>query len=229
MRHIQTWLAFIIVLISVPAFADNTQITKDPFQDIVAKYQAANPKPKLSEEARKFKVQAEFEVQQKQFVTAAEFYGKALEIAPWWPEGHFNRAIILGETKQYQDAMIEMKHYLLLVPDAPDARAAQDKIYEWDVGATAAKEAATKAIKQLSCESTGIPTRKWNFSFNFANHTVTNNQHTYSFDGFWGNFLTWQDAEDGLVRLLPNGPPGEYGGMIGADTFWSQRNVLCKP
>jgi hypothetical protein len=25
-----------------------------------------------------------------------------------------------------------LKNYLLLVPDAPDTRAAQDKIYEWE-------------------------------------------------------------------------------------------------
>jgi hypothetical protein len=55
-----------------------------------------------------------------------------LDIAPWWPEGHFNRALIMGETKKYWDAMREMKRYLLLVPDAPDARAAQDKIYQWE-------------------------------------------------------------------------------------------------
>ena len=104
----------------------------DPFNAVVANYRAANPKPQLPEEARKFKVQAEFAVQQKQFDTAADLYGKALEIAPWWPEGHFNRALILGELKQYQRAIREMKLYVRLAPDAPDARAAQDKIYQWE-------------------------------------------------------------------------------------------------
>jgi hypothetical protein len=28
--------------------------------------------------------------------------------------------------------MREMKYYLQLVPDAPNARAAQDKIYDWE-------------------------------------------------------------------------------------------------
>lgn len=156
MNHIQAWLAVIIFLICAPAFADNTEASKafrdcpecpemvvipagslgesnDLFQEIVAKYQAANPRPQLSEEARKFKVQAEFAVREKQFDKAAELYGKALEIAPWWPEGHFNRAQILGEEKKYWDAMREMKHYLLLVPEASNARAAQDKIYQWEV------------------------------------------------------------------------------------------------
>ncbi len=158
MKHTQTWLALIIFLICAPAFADNTEAGKsfrdcpdcpdmvvipagsfdmgsnnDPFQGVVARYRAANPKPRLPEEARKFKVQAEFVLQDKQFDEALELYGNALEIAPWWPEGHYNRALILGETKKYRDAMNEMKRYLLLVPDAPDARKAQDKIYQWEV------------------------------------------------------------------------------------------------
>ena len=132
MKHIQPWLSVVIFLICSPAFAEDANTVPDPFQEIAAKYRTANPKPQLPEEARKFKVQAEFAVQEKQFTNAADLYGKALDIAPWWPEGHFNRALILGETKKYWDAMREMKRYLLLVPDAPDARAAQDKIYVWD-------------------------------------------------------------------------------------------------
>ena len=129
MKHIKIWLAAITFLFCAPAFADNTN---DPFQEVVTNYLAANPKPQLPEEARKFKVQAEFAVQEKQFDLAIDLYGNALEIAPWWPDGHFNRALILGEAKKYWDAMREMKRYLLLAPDAPDARAAQDKIYVWD-------------------------------------------------------------------------------------------------
>lgn len=127
---IHTWLAVVIFLFCAPALADDTN---DPFQEVVAKYRAANPKPRLPEEARKFKVQAEFAVQKKLFDQALELYGKALEIAPWWPEGHYNRALILGEMNKYRDGMSEMKRYLLLVPNAPDARAAQDKIYQWEV------------------------------------------------------------------------------------------------
>jgi formylglycine-generating enzyme required for sulfatase activity len=129
MKHIQKWLAVIIVLMCTPSFADNAN---DPFREVAAKYLAANPKPQFPEEARKYKVQAEFAVQEKQFTKAVEFYGKALDIAPWWPEGHFNRALILGETKKYWDAMREMKRYLLLAPDATNARSAQDKIYQWE-------------------------------------------------------------------------------------------------
>jgi len=133
MKHLHTLLAIIVILICAPAFSDTTDNKIDPFQDVAAQYRAANPKPKLPEEAYKFKVQAEFAIQEKQFDKAAGLYGKALEVAPWWPEGHFNRALILGETKKYRKAMSEMKRYLLLVPDAPDARAAQNMIYQWEI------------------------------------------------------------------------------------------------
>jgi hypothetical protein len=53
-------------------------------------------------------------------------------VAPWWPEGYFNRALILGETGRYRKAVEEMRKYLMIVPGAPDAREAQDKIYEWE-------------------------------------------------------------------------------------------------
>lgn len=85
----------------------------------------------LPEEANKYKVQAEGAVRDKQFDDAADFYAAALEIAPWWPVGHFNRALVLGEAGDYELAKREMTYYLQLVPDAPNARAAQDKIYEW--------------------------------------------------------------------------------------------------
>lgn len=102
------------------------------FSEAAANYRAADPKPSFPEAARRFRIQAEASVQEKEFEDAADLYAEALKIAPWWPEGRFNRALILGELKEHAEAMVEMKRYLALVPDAPNARAAQDKIYEWE-------------------------------------------------------------------------------------------------
>jgi regulator of sirC expression with transglutaminase-like and TPR domain len=77
-------------------------------------------------------VQAEAAVQAKNWSKAAFSFREALLIAPWWPEGRFNRALILGEMGDYAVAAQEMQRYLLLVPGAPNARAAQDKIYVWE-------------------------------------------------------------------------------------------------
>lgn len=102
------------------------------FEAIAAQYRAANPKPAFPEEARRFKVQAEFAVEQKRLPDAARLYAEALKVAPWWPEGRFNRALILAEGGQYRGAIAEMRRYLVLVPAAPDARVAQDSIYRWE-------------------------------------------------------------------------------------------------
>ena len=88
--------------------------------------------PDIPEAARRFKVQAEGAVHDKDYGAAAEFYGQAIGVAPWWPEGHFNRALVLSNTGDYELAIVEMKRYLELMPDAQDARAAQDKVYEWE-------------------------------------------------------------------------------------------------
>jgi hypothetical protein len=77
--------------------------------------------------------QAAFDEQAKSYRdAAANLYARALYIAPWWPEGHFNAALILGDLRQYDKAIDHMTKYLALVPNAADARAAQDKIYAWE-------------------------------------------------------------------------------------------------
>jgi formylglycine-generating enzyme required for sulfatase activity len=128
--NLRTWLLAAFVFVPASAFAAETP---DPFLEVAAQYKAANPKPQLSEEARKYKVQAEFLVQEKQTDKAIALYGKALELAPWWAEGRYRLGLALAETKKYRDAMVEMKRYLLLAPEGEFARNAQDKIYQWEL------------------------------------------------------------------------------------------------
>ncbi|MBI5316076.1 MAG: tetratricopeptide repeat protein [Nitrospirae bacterium] len=90
-------------------------------------------KPALPEEARKFGVQATSLVERKRYEEAVALYKKALEIAPWWAEGHFNRALVLANQNRFHEAIAGMKHFVLLTPDSADARAAQDKLYEWEL------------------------------------------------------------------------------------------------
>jgi len=102
------------------------------FQEAAQNYRDAATKPPLPDEVRRFRVQAEGAVRDKDFDAAANLYKQGLNLAPWWHQGHFNRALVLSETGEFSDAVVEMKRYLALVPDAPDARAAQDRIYEWE-------------------------------------------------------------------------------------------------
>ena len=78
-------------------------------------------------------------IRQKQFDEAANLYREALKVAPWWPEGRYNRALVLGETKQYREAIVEMKRFLQLEPNSPDVRRIQDQIYEWEAAMNIAR------------------------------------------------------------------------------------------
>jgi len=107
------------------------------FQAIVRQYREAATKPEFPEDARRFRVRAESAVSDKRFDDAADRYEEALKLVPWWPEGRFNRAVVLGDLERYTEAIREMKKYLALVPDSPNARAAQDQIYSWEDKSTA--------------------------------------------------------------------------------------------
>lgn len=115
------------------------ELSDEAFAAIAERYRAE--KPAFPEEARRFRVQAEAAVSEKLFGEAADKYEAALRAAPWWPEGRFNRALVLGELERHGEAIKEMKRYLALAPEAANARAAQDKIYAWE--AAAERAAAT--------------------------------------------------------------------------------------
>jgi tetratricopeptide (TPR) repeat protein len=117
---------------AVKSAQDAAEKDRRDFDAALPAYRAAKVKPPLPETARKYKVQAEAAIQDKDFNGAAGLLRQALKIAPWWPEGRYNLALVLGETGGRAEAAVEMKRYLALVPDAPDAREAQDKIYVWE-------------------------------------------------------------------------------------------------
>lgn len=50
-----------------------------------------------------------------------------------YPEAYFNLALLSAQMQRFKPAIAYMKQYLLLAPDAKDARAGQDKIYEWEL------------------------------------------------------------------------------------------------
>jgi hypothetical protein len=89
-------------------------------------------KPPLPEDVQRSRIMAEDAFNNKDFGKAAEYYEKGLEVEPLWPQGQFNAAILRGELQDYLMAAFHMKCYLELVPDAPNAKAAREKIYLWE-------------------------------------------------------------------------------------------------
>lgn len=91
--------------------------------------------PALPEEARKHAIRAEELVKMGKFYDAAKEYEDAIKIAPYIPLLYYNLALVYAETGWTGSGVAVgwMKAYLDLVPDAPDARAGQDKIYKWEL------------------------------------------------------------------------------------------------
>lgn len=85
-----------------------------------------------TERLRRVQVQVENALKEQRTVEAAILYRDALNESAGWPDGHFNLALLYGDLEFYADAINEMRRYLYLVPNASDARAAQDKIYDWE-------------------------------------------------------------------------------------------------
>ena len=106
------------------------------FRPMADAYRAEKAKPPVPEEQRRFIVQANSWAQQKNFAMALATYGKVLEINPVsYPAAYYNMALMHAQEKRPFEAIVSMKKYLLLAPEAEDARSAQDKIYEWEAAA----------------------------------------------------------------------------------------------
>ncbi|MBN1140842.1 MAG: tetratricopeptide repeat protein [Deltaproteobacteria bacterium] len=104
------------------------------FTATAAKYRALSTKPVMSEDQRKSIVQANAFSQQKNYKKAIERYLKAIELdSISYPAAYYNLALLHAQENDFVMAVFYMKHYLLLEPDAKDARSAQDKIYEWEL------------------------------------------------------------------------------------------------
>jgi len=109
----------------------NAQITL--FKPIAAQYCALKVKPPVTEEERKYIVQANSMTQLKNYAEAIKLYEKAIELDQTNPIVYYNQALLFAQVKRFDTAINRMKKYLLLSPEASDARSAQDKIYEWEV------------------------------------------------------------------------------------------------
>jgi len=106
------------------------------FKPIAAQYVTLKVKPPVSEEQRKFIVQANSLNEKKMFDGAIELYNKAIEIDQTsYPSAYSNLALLSAKLEKFDEAIFYMHKYILLEPGTSDARSAQDKIYEWELSA----------------------------------------------------------------------------------------------
>jgi tetratricopeptide (TPR) repeat protein len=103
------------------------------FRMLAGKFTPASEKQVMDEEQRKLFVQGNAMNKKMDYDNAIIYYDKAFSLNPVsYPEGYYNYAIIASLAEKYELAILNMKKYLLLLPNAPDAISAQDKIYEWE-------------------------------------------------------------------------------------------------
>jgi tetratricopeptide (TPR) repeat protein len=105
----------------------------EKFRQVADYYQTLVEKPTISEEQRKYIVQANALNDNKDYTGAIQYYDKSIAVNPLsYPAGYYNLALIASLAGNYSYAILNMKKYLLLLPNAADAREAQDKIYGWE-------------------------------------------------------------------------------------------------
>jgi tetratricopeptide (TPR) repeat protein len=103
------------------------------FEPTAAQYRALKVKPAVSEEQRKFIVQANGFNELKEYDRAIQLYKKAIEVDQTaYPAAYSNLALLSAQLYRFNAAIYYMKKYLMLEPEATDARSAQDKIYKWE-------------------------------------------------------------------------------------------------
>lgn len=106
----------------------------EDFKPIAEQYKKYTNKPIMSEEQRKFIVQANAMNQQKQYVKAIQLFVQAIKLdALSYPAAYANIALLHAQLGNYDLAIYHMKKYLMLEPNASDSRASQDKMYEWEI------------------------------------------------------------------------------------------------
>jgi tetratricopeptide (TPR) repeat protein len=105
----------------------------DLFVPVADKYRALEVKPTVSEEQRKYIVQANGFNDPRNYDKAIELYQKAIEVDQTaYPGAYSNLALLSAQVEKFDAAIYYMKKYLMLEPESPDARSAQDKIYLWE-------------------------------------------------------------------------------------------------
>ncbi len=117
-----------------PFLTDKYESLLNQFKPVAEQYRALTVKLPISEEQRKYIVQANALSEEKDYVSAISMYNKVIAMDPVaYPAAYSNLALLTAATKNYEGAIFYMKEYLLLEPESSDARSAQDKIYEWEI------------------------------------------------------------------------------------------------
>jgi tetratricopeptide (TPR) repeat protein len=106
----------------------------ESFMPVAARYRSMIDKPVITEAQRKKVIESELFSSEGKYQDAIKSLLSALEIDPVsYPQGYYNLAFLYERVGNFAGSILNMKKYILLDPFAEDARASQDKIYEWEL------------------------------------------------------------------------------------------------
>lgn len=84
------------------------------------------------EEARQHQLLAQDAMGRKDTDKALDEYDAAINAAPCWAQGRYQAAQLEAKVGYYPIAVMDLKKYLLLYPNAPNAQAVRDQILVWN-------------------------------------------------------------------------------------------------
>jgi len=105
------------------------------FSNQTAAWRALSVKPALSIAVEKKRLLAEDSFANKDFFATARHYNEGVALYPEWAQGWYNLGFLYDQLNMYWEAAYCMKHYLILLPNAPDAAAAREKVLLWEAKA----------------------------------------------------------------------------------------------
>lgn len=111
---------------------DDYKAELDDFQTKTAAWRALATKPPVSDEVYKDRLLAEDALKNKDLAGAAKYYELGIAADPTWDQGWYNAALVYAELKDYFDAALCMRHYVVLDPNASDTQAAKDNVILWE-------------------------------------------------------------------------------------------------
>lgn len=112
----------------------DSEASRETRAAVVALARSMPEPPEIPEEARKHMVKSQFLLSRGAGRSQVEAeIQAALDAAPWWSDGYYNLGLIQGAQERYKDAIASLRSFMAGSPDSPQAQAAQDKIYEFEI------------------------------------------------------------------------------------------------
>ena len=201
MKSPQTLLALVLLVASLPLFAQDRQ-PGDQLQQLTMQLQQSpgdqalrekiialaltiNPKPATPDAATMAEGAAEYAFKNAKvnsdFSDAAKQYEKALLLAPWLAADYFNCGVAHEKADENQEAIRSFSLYLLAAPNADDALAVKKRIGGLQYAAQKAVDEANSPEAQLEKFIKSLDSGVWRLEKGTASIDGSNSWYT-SFD-----------------------------------------------